>query len=205
MENFWKSLGLIIRSRKGTILIWTSSVPSIGSRMVRNLPKRSPALSRKREDGDWYSYKGLTNNGFHLMETFLDYVIKGLVDRPDAVTITPTERNGMTVYELRVHPTDMGKIIGRQGATINAVRALLLVGSAKRGLRCALEVVDEEGSEGGGRSQSHSHEHGGHSHSHSHSHGHSHSHSHGPSDRRRSSGGTGRSSGGERRGTYSRY
>jgi predicted RNA-binding protein YlqC (UPF0109 family) len=142
------------------------------------------------------------------METFLDYVVKGLVDRPDAVTITPTERNGLTIYELRVHPTDMGKIIGRQGATINAIRALLLVGSAKRGLRCALEVVDEEGSEGGAR---HTHE-GGQGHSHSHSHGHSHSHSHGPSrgggygDRRRSSGGGGRDrGGGERRGTYSRY
>jgi len=146
------------------------------------------------------------------METFLDYVVKGLVDRPDAVTITPTERNGLTIYELRVHPTDMGKIIGRQGATINAIRALLLVGSAKRGLRCALEVMDEEGAEGGAR---HTHE-GGHSHSHSHSHGHSHGHSHSPSrggggygDRRRSSGGGGggrdRGGSGERRGTYSRY
>src|SRR5687768_14990043 len=79
------------------------------------------------------------------METFLDYVVKGLVDRPDAVNITAVERNGATIYELRVHPTDMGKIIGRQGATINAIRALLLVGSAKRGLRCSLEVIDEEG------------------------------------------------------------
>lgn len=79
------------------------------------------------------------------MQPFLDFVIKGLVDRPDAVSVTPVDRNGMTIYELRVHPTDMGKIIGRQGATINAIRALLLVGSAKRGLRCALEVVDEEG------------------------------------------------------------
>lgn len=84
------------------------------------------------------------------MDAFLDYVVKGLVDRPDAVSITPSERNGMTVYELRVHPTDMGKIIGRQGATINAIRALLLVGSAKRGLRCALEVIDEEGAQAGG-------------------------------------------------------
>ena len=81
------------------------------------------------------------------METFLDYVVKGLVDRPDAVTITPADRNGTTIYELRVHPTDMGKIIGRQGATINAIRALLLVGSAKRGLRCSLEVIDEEGAD----------------------------------------------------------
>ena len=84
------------------------------------------------------------------MEAFLDFVVKGLVDRPDAVTITPAERNGMTIYELRVHPTDMGKIIGRQGATVNAIHALLLVGSAKRGLRCALEVVDEEGATAGG-------------------------------------------------------
>lgn len=79
------------------------------------------------------------------MDAFLDFVVRGLVDRPDAVQITPTEKNGLTVYELRVHPTDMGKIIGRQGATINAIRALLLVGSAKKGQRCALEVIDEEG------------------------------------------------------------
>lgn len=89
------------------------------------------------------------------MEAFLDYVVKGLVDRPDAVTITPAERNGMTIYELRVHPTDMGKIIGRQGATVNAIRALLLVGSAKKGLRCALEVVDEEGNRGEGAERRH--------------------------------------------------
>src|SRR3982750_4103967 len=79
------------------------------------------------------------------MEAFLAYVVKNLVDRPDAVSITPVAENNLTIYELRVHPTDMGKIIGRQGATINAIRALLLVGSAKRGLRCALEVIDEEG------------------------------------------------------------
>ncbi|HEV8541314.1 MAG TPA: KH domain-containing protein [Verrucomicrobiae bacterium] len=110
------------------------------------------------------------------MEAFLDFVVKGLVDRPDAVTITPTDRNGNTIYELRVHPTDMGKIIGRQGATVNAIRALLLVGSAKKGVRCALEVVDEdgEGREDGehreGQGEGHTHE-GGHSHSHSPSHG----------------------------------
>ncbi|MGV3773853.1 MAG: KH domain-containing protein [Verrucomicrobiales bacterium] len=78
------------------------------------------------------------------MQAFLDYVVKGLVDRPDAVAITPVEHNGMTVYELRVHPTDTGKIIGRQGATIHAIRSLLLVGSAKKGQRCSLEIVEEE-------------------------------------------------------------
>src|SRR3954471_23277188 len=97
------------------------------------------------------------------MQAFLDYVIKGLVDRPDAVALTSVERNGLTIYEVRVHPTDMGKIIGRQGATINAIRALLLVGSGKRGIRCALEVVDEESGEQPPRrnfDEGHSHSHG---------------------------------------------
>jgi hypothetical protein len=77
------------------------------------------------------------------MQPFLDFVVKGLVDRPDAVTVTPVEREGMTLYELRVHPTDVGKIIGKQGATIQAIRALLQVAAAKRGQRCALEIVEE--------------------------------------------------------------
>jgi len=76
------------------------------------------------------------------MQAFLEYVVKGLVANPDAVTVTPVERNGMTVYELRVSTEDMGRIIGKQGVTINAIRSLLQAGSARKGLRCALEVVD---------------------------------------------------------------
>lgn len=83
------------------------------------------------------------------MQAFVEYVVKNLVDRPDAVTITPIQENNVTIYELRVHPTDMGKIIGRQGATIQAIRALLLVGSAKRGLRTSLEVIEDEDDQGG--------------------------------------------------------
>ena len=78
------------------------------------------------------------------MQVFLEYVVKGLVQHPDAVTITPVEREGTTVYELRLHPTDVGKIIGRQGMTINAIRSLLLAGSAKKGVRCTLEIVEED-------------------------------------------------------------
>jgi len=76
------------------------------------------------------------------MQEFLDYVVKGLVSHPEDVTITPVERNGMTVYELRVNPADMGRIIGKQGVTINAIRSLLTAGSARKGLRCMLEVID---------------------------------------------------------------
>jgi hypothetical protein len=71
-------------------------------------------------------------------------VVKGLVQHPEAVSITPVEREGTTIYELRVDPQDVGKIIGRQGMTINAIRSLLLAGSARKGLRCTLEIVEDQ-------------------------------------------------------------
>jgi predicted RNA-binding protein YlqC (UPF0109 family) len=77
------------------------------------------------------------------MQAFLDYVVKGLVQYPEEVTVTPVEREGTTVYELRLHPEDVGKVIGRQGMTINAIRSLLLAGSARKGLRCTVEIVED--------------------------------------------------------------
>ena len=58
-------------------------------------------------------------------------------------TTAPTIGSGATIYELRLHPEDVGKVIGRQGMTINALRSLLLAGSAKQGLRCSLEIVED--------------------------------------------------------------
>ena len=78
------------------------------------------------------------------MQAFIEYVVKGLVAKPDAVSVTPIERNGLTVYELRLDPQDVGKIIGRQGMTINAIRSLLMAGSAKKGLRCSVEIVEDK-------------------------------------------------------------
>jgi predicted RNA-binding protein YlqC (UPF0109 family) len=77
------------------------------------------------------------------MQEFLEYVVKGLVEHPDAVIVEPSDREGLIVYQLRLHPSDMGKVIGKQGNTINAIRALLQVGSAKQGTRSALEVVED--------------------------------------------------------------
>lgn len=78
------------------------------------------------------------------MQEFLEFVIKGLVRQPEAVSITPVTRSGETVYQLRLHPSDMGRVIGRDGAMIHSLRSLLLAGSAKKGIRCSLEVVEEK-------------------------------------------------------------
>ncbi len=78
------------------------------------------------------------------MQAFLEYIVKGLVKNPEEVTISPVERSGMTVYELRMNPADVGRVIGRQGMTINAIRSLLTAGSARKGMRCSLEIIEDK-------------------------------------------------------------
>jgi uncharacterized protein len=78
------------------------------------------------------------------MQEFVEYVVKGLVDDPDSVTVTEAEREGSTVYELRMDPDDVAKVIGRRGVTINAIRSLLQAGAAKKGMRCGLEIIEDE-------------------------------------------------------------
>ena len=78
------------------------------------------------------------------MQDFVEYVVKGLVDEPDAVDVTETERNGSPVYELRVASDAAAKVIGRRGVTINAIRSLLQAGGAKKGMRCGLELVEDD-------------------------------------------------------------
>lgn len=83
------------------------------------------------------------------MQAFLETVIKGMVQYPEAVQIQSTERRGETVYEVQVHPGDMGRLVGRRGSTVNAIRTLLSAGAARKGIRCSLELVDEREPSGG--------------------------------------------------------
>ena len=78
------------------------------------------------------------------MQAFLEQVVKGLVDHPDAVNITEVEQESTTVYELRLDPSDVGRVIGRSGRTVNAIRTLLQAGSAKAGKFTRLDIIDEK-------------------------------------------------------------
>ena len=77
------------------------------------------------------------------MQAFLELVVKGLVDQPDAVQVTAVEKSGLTSYELRVAPGDAGKIIGRRGSTIQALRSLVQLGAQKKGVRCVVDLIDD--------------------------------------------------------------
>ena len=78
------------------------------------------------------------------MQAFLEFVVKELVDEPESVSVTPAERGGLTVYEVRVAREDAGKIIGRRGGTIQAIRSVLQVGAAKAGRRCTVDLVEDD-------------------------------------------------------------
>ncbi len=78
------------------------------------------------------------------MLAFLEQVVKGLVEYPDAVNITEVEQERTTVYELRLDPSDVGRVIGRSGRTVNAIRTLLQAGSAKAGKFTRLDIIDEK-------------------------------------------------------------
>jgi predicted RNA-binding protein YlqC (UPF0109 family) len=76
------------------------------------------------------------------LRAVVEVVVRALVDQPDGVTVTETERRGTSVLELKTAPGDMGKIIGRQGRTAAALRTLLSVTAEKHGKRAQLDIKD---------------------------------------------------------------
>jgi predicted RNA-binding protein YlqC (UPF0109 family) len=76
------------------------------------------------------------------MRETVELVIKALVDNVDAVDVREIDRNGATLIEIRVAQEDMGKVIGKQGRTVRALRSLAHAVSIKRKHRFVLEVVE---------------------------------------------------------------
>jgi uncharacterized protein len=76
------------------------------------------------------------------VEEFVAYLARALVDEPDAVRVERTERDGAVVLQLHVAKDDLGKVIGRQGRVVRALRTLVRAGGSKRGERTLLEIVE---------------------------------------------------------------
>lgn len=89
-----------------------------------------------------------------LDHAFLEYVIKALVDNPDAVTITRTVDEMGVLLTLTVHPDDMGKIIGRDGNIAKALRTLLRVVGMKHNARVNLKINEPVGGKRDGAERS---------------------------------------------------
>ncbi len=69
------------------------------------------------------------------------YIVKSLVDNPDEVEVNEVSGESSIVLELRVADTDTGRVIGRNGRVINAIRTVLQSLAAKEGKRVSLEII----------------------------------------------------------------
>ena len=76
------------------------------------------------------------------MKELLIYIAQNLVDEPNEVSVTEAEKDGETVFELRVAQADMGKVIGRQGRIAKEIRALMKSVAQRHGKRISVEIVD---------------------------------------------------------------
>ena len=76
------------------------------------------------------------------MKELIEYVVKALVDHPDELRLTEIEGERTIVFELRCHPEDVGKVIGKNGKTVGAIRTLLSTVASRQNRRARLEVVE---------------------------------------------------------------
>jgi predicted RNA-binding protein YlqC (UPF0109 family) len=77
------------------------------------------------------------------VEQLLTYLARALVDQPDQVGMRVSEVDGAQLFELKVAPEDVGKVIGRDGRTVNALRTLLTAAAQKQGQKVRLEILDD--------------------------------------------------------------
>jgi len=76
------------------------------------------------------------------MKRLIEIIARALVDQPDAVFVTVINGSYTSIIELRVAKEDIGKIIGKQGRTADALRTLLNAVSSKVKTRSRLEIID---------------------------------------------------------------
>jgi predicted RNA-binding protein YlqC (UPF0109 family) len=78
------------------------------------------------------------------VQAMIENVVKSLVEDPQQVSVNVVEHAGETVLELKVGPQDVGKIIGKQGRTVRAMRNLLSAAGVRANKRFALEIIEDE-------------------------------------------------------------
>ena len=76
------------------------------------------------------------------MKELVEIIDKALVDNPDEVVVTETEKDKALVVNLKGAPSDMGKVIGRQGRIVKQIRILMRAVAQKKGNKVSVEIMD---------------------------------------------------------------
>jgi uncharacterized protein len=75
------------------------------------------------------------------LKDLLDLLIKSIVDIPDEVTISEVEGEKAVIYEIKVAESDIGKVIGKHGRIINAIRTIVRAAAVKEGKKVSIELL----------------------------------------------------------------
>ncbi len=76
------------------------------------------------------------------MRELVEYLVKALVDNPEQAKVTEVEGEQSVIYEVRVAPEDMGKIIGKQGRIAKAIRTIVRAACVKNGKKAIVEILE---------------------------------------------------------------
>ena len=76
------------------------------------------------------------------MKELLTYIVQNLVEKSDEVAVAEREQGGETIFEVRVAPGDMGKVIGRQGRVVKEIRVLMKAVAQRQGKKVSVEILD---------------------------------------------------------------
>jgi hypothetical protein len=76
------------------------------------------------------------------MKDLIKEIVQALVDQPDQVSVSEIKGDNTTVLELKVAKSDMGKVIGKQGRNVQAIRTILSAASGKTRRRHVLEILE---------------------------------------------------------------
>ena len=74
------------------------------------------------------------------MKELLTYIVQSLVEKSDEVSVTEHETGGETVFEVRVAPGDMGRVIGKQGRIAKAIRIVMRAAAVRQGEKAIVEI-----------------------------------------------------------------
>ncbi len=80
------------------------------------------------------------------MKQLLEYIIPNIVNHPEDVVIQETEDNGLVTLTIKVNPEDMGRVIGKSGKVIKAIRQIGRIVAIQKGIRVNIDVLDDANS-----------------------------------------------------------
>ncbi len=78
------------------------------------------------------------------VQEYLEYVIVQLIEHPEEAGVSHQEKDGRHLYLIRLHPDDAGRVIGKNGKTIKAIRSLAIASAQKNDIRVDVELEEED-------------------------------------------------------------